>query len=299
MLRALERRFAKRAGRMPAPAEIEAKEAGVGGTMGEPKAHACHTWDHSITLEKLRNDICQFVDDRGWHKFHTSRNLLLALVGEVGEVSEIFQWKGEVDNDLTGFSHEERTHLGEELSDVLFYLLRLADVCKIDLGVAAGRKLLRNQEKYPVSKSSDDLGEEAAATTTGQVAEPAMAQPGGWDREITLESLKGSIRGFAEERGWHKFQTPRNLLLALVGEVGEVSEIFQWKGEVDNDLTGFSQEERTHLGEELSDVLFYLLRLADVCKIDLGVAAGRKLLRNQEKYPVAKCYGRSTKYNKL
>ena len=152
MLRALERRFAKRAGRMPAPAEIEAKEAGVGGTMGEPKAHACHTWDHSITLEKLRNDICQFVDDRGWHKFHTSRNLLLALVGEVGEVSEIFQWKGEVDNDLTGFSLEERTHLGEELSDVLFYLLRLADVCKIDLGVAAGRKLLRNQEKYPVAK---------------------------------------------------------------------------------------------------------------------------------------------------
>ena len=120
-----------------------------------------------------------------------------------------------------------------------------------------------------------------------------------WDKGITLDRLRGDIRKFASDRDWEQFQTPRNLLLALVGEVGEVSEIFQWKGEVDNELSGFSEEEKNHLGEELSDVLFYLLRLSDVCGIDLGQAAGKKLLKNIEKYPVSKCFGRSTKYNKL
>ena len=90
--------------------------------------------------------------------------------------------------------------------------------------------------------------------------------------------------------------------MALVGEVGEVSECFQWKGEVKSEggkLSSFSEEEMKHLGEELSDVLFYLLRLSDVCGIDLGEAACKKLVKNCEKYPISKCFGKSTKYNKL
>lgn len=120
-----------------------------------------------------------------------------------------------------------------------------------------------------------------------------------WDETVSLDRLRGDIRKFAQDRNWEQFQTPRNLLLALVGEVGEVSEIFQWKGEVGEGLPCFSDEERTHLGEELSDVFFYLLRLSDVCGIDLGQAAIRKLGKNIAKYPVSKCYGKSTKYNKL
>lgn len=48
------------------------------------------------------------------------------------------------------------------------------------------------------------------------------------------------MRGFVDEREWHQFHTPRNLLLALVGEVGEISEIFQWKGEVTKGVPEFS-----------------------------------------------------------
>ncbi|CAN4101170.1 unnamed protein product [Withania somnifera] len=97
------------------------------------------------------------------------------------------------------------------------------------------------------------------------------------------------MNDFAKERGWDKFHSPRNLLLALVEEVGELSETFQWKGEVPKGLPDWKESEKLHLGEALSDVLLYLVRLSDICGIDLGQAALRKVQFNAIKYPVKKC----------
>jgi len=114
---------------------------------------------------------------------------------------------------------------------------------------------------------------------------------------VTLERLRGAMAAFVAERDWEQFHTPRNVLLALVGEVGEVSELFQWRGEVPRGLgASWTEAERTHLGEELSDVLLYLVRLADLCAVDLPSAALRKMRRNAEKYPAERCKGKSDKY---
>ncbi|KAF6154351.1 hypothetical protein GIB67_026807 [Kingdonia uniflora] len=102
---------------------------------------------------------------------------------------------------------------------------------------------------------------------------------------ITLEDLRKKMEDFAKERDWEKYHSPRNLLLALIGEVGELSEIFQWKGEVPKGLSDWKEEEKVHLGEELSDVLLYLVRLSDICGVDLGKAALRKIGLNAIKYP--------------
>lgn len=80
-----------------------------------------------------------------------------------------------------------------------------------------------------------------------------------------------------------------------VGEVGELSEIFQWKGEVPRGLPDWEEEEKEHVGEELSDVLLYLVRLSDICGVDLGKAALRKLELNAVKYPVKLSKGSSKK----
>ncbi|XP_039133686.1 dCTP pyrophosphatase 1-like [Dioscorea cayenensis subsp. rotundata] len=114
---------------------------------------------------------------------------------------------------------------------------------------------------------------------------------------ITLRDLTNKMADFAMERDWDQFHSPRNLLLALVGEVGELSEIFQWRGEVPRGLPGWDEKEKEHLGEELSDVLLYLVRLADICGVDLGVAALRKMEINARKYPVQYCKGSSKKRN--
>ncbi|ESQ37069.1 hypothetical protein EUTSA_v10002718mg [Eutrema salsugineum] len=113
------------------------------------------------------------------------------------------------------------------------------------------------------------------------------AEGGGEQKEVvSLETLSKKMDDFAKARDWEKFHSPRNLLLAMVGEVGELSEIFQWKGEVARGLPDWKEEEKVHLGEELSDVLLYLVRLSDACGVDLGKAALRKLELNAIKYPV-------------
>lgn len=101
------------------------------------------------------------------------------------------------------------------------------------------------------------------------------------------------MRRFSEERGWTRFHDPKSLALALVGEVGELAELLQWLP-----IEGIEaqvQEPRLHdrLGEELADVLLYLVRLSDVVGVDLATAARRKLSSNAERFPVAEHHGKA------
>lgn len=113
----------------------------------------------------------------------------------------------------------------------------------------------------------------------------------------TLLLLRDQLRAFAAERGWEQFHTPKNLAMALAGEAGEVIEHFQWLG--GEESAGLDQARRDEIALELADVLFYLVRLADVLDVDLAGAARRKALINAQRYPVDKAYGRSDKYDKL
>ncbi|XP_030472735.1 uncharacterized protein LOC115690517 [Syzygium oleosum] len=122
--------------------------------------------DQTVTIHLLKQKMAEFAEERDWDHFHSPRNLLLALVGEIGELSEIFQWKGEVPKGLPDWEEEEKVHLGEELSDVLLYLVRLSDICGIDLGRAALRKVELNALKYPVSLSKLASSKKQEAITT-------------------------------------------------------------------------------------------------------------------------------------
>jgi NTP pyrophosphatase (non-canonical NTP hydrolase) len=76
-----------------------------------------------------------------------------------------------------------------------------------------------------------------------------------------FESLTGKIRRFAQERDWEQFHQPRSLVLALVGEVGELAEVVQWKS--DEALVSPTEKTAQALREEVADVAIYLIRLAD------------------------------------
>uniref|UniRef100_A0AAY4ABW5 dCTP pyrophosphatase 1 n=1 Tax=Denticeps clupeoides TaxID=299321 RepID=A0AAY4ABW5_9TELE len=104
------------------------------------------------TIEDIRRMQAEFTDERDWNQFHQPRNLLLAMVGEVGEVSELFQWRGDVAEGLPDWTEAEREHLAQELSDVLIYLVELAEKCRVDLPQAVLRKMALNRQKYPASR---------------------------------------------------------------------------------------------------------------------------------------------------
>lgn len=103
------------------------------------------------SLLLLRDALRVFAAQRDWERFHTPKNLAMALSGEAGEVVEHFQWLTPEGSAALDGAHREEVAM--ELADVLLYLIRLADVLEIDLADAAQRKLAINAERYPVEKA--------------------------------------------------------------------------------------------------------------------------------------------------
>jgi len=100
-----------------------------------------------------------------------------------------------------------------------------------------------------------------------------------------LELLRDRMRDFAAERGWAGYHDPKSVLLALVGEVGELAELFQWLPADDARELAKAEPLRTRAAEEISDVLLYLVLLADVLGVDLTAAANAKLTEAGRRYP--------------
>ena len=100
-------------------------------------------------LVTLRDAMRRFTAERDWHRLHDPKSLLLALVGEVGELSEIFQWLPADEAAEIAGRHPLRRNVEDELADVLLYLVRLADVLGVDLGAAAEAKMMSNAVKHP------------------------------------------------------------------------------------------------------------------------------------------------------
>ena len=100
-----------------------------------------------MDLDDLTRRMRAFTDARDWGRFHDLKSLTLALAGEVGEVAELVQWLPAEQASTADDGLRER--LGDELADVLLYLVRLADVAGVDLAAAASAKLERNEVRFP------------------------------------------------------------------------------------------------------------------------------------------------------
>jgi dCTP diphosphatase len=104
-------------------------------------------------LETMRIALSEFAKDREWQQFHSIRNLVLALVGEVGELASEFQWLGDEQIELAMLDTQKREAVGSELADILAYLIRIADIADFDLESELMKKLTINESRYPVDKS--------------------------------------------------------------------------------------------------------------------------------------------------
>lgn len=102
-----------------------------------------------------------------------------------------------------------------------------------------------------------------------------------------LDALAERLRSFADARDWQRFHTPKNLLMALTGEVGELTSELQWLTDAQADPDAWDDALRERVMDEVADVMIYLVRFADVCAIDLTAAARAKIARNETRFPPA------------
>jgi NTP pyrophosphatase (non-canonical NTP hydrolase) len=100
-------------------------------------------------FDKIKTQITRFLEDRDWIKYHTPKNLAMAIAIEAGELMELFQWENptpqEVITDGVLLKKVE-----DELADILIYVLSLARTLNIDAFQCIQAKIKKNNERFPI-----------------------------------------------------------------------------------------------------------------------------------------------------
>lgn len=112
-----------------------------------------------------------------------------------------------------------------------------------------------------------------------------------------VDELIAKIVAFRDARDWKQFHNPKDVAISLSLEASEVLEHFQWKSP--EEIKKYIETNKTDIGEELADVLYWVLLMSHDLKIDIDSALEQKIKKNENKYPVEKAKGKHTKYNKL
>lgn len=114
-----------------------------------------------------------------------------------------------------------------------------------------------------------------------------------------IGDLQSKARQFVTERDWNQYQNPKDMSTALAIEAAELMELFLWLNAQEVLEIKTNQQKFLAIKDEVADVFYWVIRLADILEIDLPTAFLEKLEKNKQKYPVESCKGKSAKYTEL
>ena len=117
------------------------------------------------------------------------------------------------------------------------------------------------------------------------------------DDKTTIQDLKKQVKKFCEDRDWDKYHNPKDLAIGIITEAAELLDHFRFKSE--EDIKQILKSKKQEVSEELADVLYFVLRLAQKHDIDLASELDKKLRKNELKYPIGKSKGSNKKYSEL
>lgn len=103
-------------------------------------------------IADLQALLREFADRRDWHRFHTPKNLAMAVAGEAGELVAEFQWLTAEESAALREDPPRLHAIAEEMADVAIYLLRLADVLNVDIRTAIREKIAQNEKRFPAQR---------------------------------------------------------------------------------------------------------------------------------------------------
>ena len=103
---------------------------------------------------------------------------------------------------------------------------------------------------------------------------------------MDLKKLTNVLNKFINERDWETHHSPKNLVMALTGEVGELNECFQWLNEKQIEELKNDPDKMVAVEHEVADVFIYLFRLSQKMNINFEKAVYKKIELNKQKYPI-------------
>jgi len=109
--------------------------------------------DHKTNIQELKNKVKKFCEDRDWDQYHGAKDLATALIIESAELLENFRWKSENEVKELFKNKDKKEQVEDEMADIIYFLLRLAQRYDIDLSEALDKKMKKNEKRYPVEKA--------------------------------------------------------------------------------------------------------------------------------------------------
>lgn len=103
---------------------------------------------------------------------------------------------------------------------------------------------------------------------------------------MKIDDLVSEVITFRDDRNWKKFHNPKDIIISLMTEVGELAEHFKFRNK--KELQVYINKNKNEIEDELSDVLHNILLLAHELDIDISRAFKSKMKKNEEKYPIKK-----------
>lgn len=119
------------------------------------------------------------------------------------------------------------------------------------------------------------------------------------DKETKINDFKEKIKEFCEARDWNQFHDAKELSIGLMLEASELLEHFRWKSKDEVEEVMKNLDKKKNIEEEMADIMYYLIRIAQVYDIDLSDALNRKIEINEKNYPIEKFKGSNKKYNEI
>ena len=119
------------------------------------------------------------------------------------------------------------------------------------------------------------------------------------DETTTILETKEIVRKFCESRDWDQYHNAKDLAIGIITEASELLEHFRFKSEKEVEKMLLDSNKKDKISEEMADIFYFLLRLAQRYDVDLATVLEKKMKVNDEKYPIDKAKGSNKKYNEL
>lgn len=115
------------------------------------------------------------------------------------------------------------------------------------------------------------------------------------DEKTTISQLKDSVKKFCEERDWDQYHNAKDLSIGIITESSELLEFFRFKNQKEVEEL-FNTSSKKEIAEEISDILFFIFRLAQKYDIEISKEFMDKIQKNEKRYPIEKSKGSNKKY---
>jgi hypothetical protein len=193
------------------------------------------------------------------------KNLLLSCITEAGVMAYTVRAGGDL---KTLFSKQ---------SNIVELIVKVADELKINVLEAVRGKMILNDKKYPVRLCNGNIQkytnysgvtriDECMGQTIVDWADNKIELTGGrndiWGLYSECELLTKAAIEFSRQRGFEKYESLQNLVIALTGEIAELNDIFLWKDSHSSEVI-ITDDEWDRAVQEIADVLIYYLKIRE------------------------------------